>query len=359
VKGWKTTHWVIACGSVWLALASGCGDDAIEPETPCPEDVDEGDTVPCSCGDAQSGTQTCRAVGTLSECDCSGGAADSGAAGADSDGGAGRGGRGGTAGSDGGAMDGSAGSGGSGEPEEDAGMEPMTDAGGAGDAGDAGGEMPAGMPPTDGSQLAECTDSDECTEGRVCYQTGPQVGNGYCTEPCDEDMDCEDLGELYTCNAMDNGGGGGGGMDGECRIVCEDADDTSCPELMSCVEVGGDEFRCVYPPQDPGAQDAALWAACSNNGDCVEGLVCYGTVGGGGGGPPGQGGGDNGSFCTQPCEEQADCTEAAPSGDLEPTCGTSACRFDCSEGGTCPDGMECVSLGGGGGGGTARCLYSE
>jgi hypothetical protein len=341
---------MIACGCAWLSLAIGCGDDATVATEPCPSGVEEGETVACTCGDAQAGVQTCKAIGTLSECDCSGGTAGNGtSSGRSGDGGSVTGGRGasGSGGSagDGSSGDGSSGAAGSDMPEEDAGMESP----------DAGGEMPASTPPMDGTQLAECTDSDECTEGRVCYQTGAQLGNGYCTEACGSDEDCAALGDQYTCNAM---GGGGGGMQGRCRIECDGPDDTSCPELMSCVEVGQGEFRCIYPEQEPGAQAAALWEACSNNGDCVEGLVCYGAGGFGGqqGGPGGGGQGNDRGFCTQPCSEQADCTEPAPSGDIEPTCGTSACRFDCSEGGTCPDGMECASQGGGG---AERCLFPQ
>jgi hypothetical protein len=150
-------------------------------------------------------------------------------------------------------------------------------------------------------------------------------------------------------------GQGPGGNDGVCRIECEGEDDTSCPDLMVCVETSPNSFRCAYPEAgepEPGSQDVPLWEPCSASGECVDGLICYPSLGGGQGGP---GGGDFnlGGFCTQPCESDDECTEEAPSGDIDPSCGSSGgCRFDCSDGGECPDGMECVEQAG-----TARCLY--
>jgi hypothetical protein len=100
-----------------------------------------------------------------------------------------------------------------------------------------------------------------------------------------------------------------------------------------------------------------LWEPCDQNGDCVEGLICYGTGEGGGGdqGGGGPGGGENlGGYCTQPCENTEECTEPMPSGNIAPTCGTSGgCRFECTPDTTCPDGMECVELQGD----VGRCLF--
>ena len=82
----------------------------------------------------------------------------------------------------------------------------------------------------------------------------------------------------------------------------------------------------------------ARWGRCTDSDDCQGNLVCYSifqeTAEG---------------FCTDTCENNDDCSEDPGSGDIDPTCGTqNECRFDCAEGGTCPDGMECIS---------DRCAY--
>jgi hypothetical protein len=287
---------------------------------------------------------------------CSGDDADEGGTGCDGgvcpDGSIGEGGRSGStgsagrSGSGGSSTAGRSGSGGTmSEPDEDGGVD-TSDAGMMSEPGE--------EPATDGSQLASCAEDGDCTEDRVCYTPGAQGATGYCTGTCAEDEDCAAIGPEYTCN--DRGGGGqgpGNGPDGMCRLECEGTDDTSCPAPMTCVETSPDNFRCAFVPEDePGAQNVPLWEPCTESSECVAGLICYGTVAGGGGGDP------VGGFCTQPCENDDECTEDEPSGEIEPTCGTTGgCRFDCSDDEECPDGMECVSQGGGPGGNVSRCLY--
>jgi hypothetical protein len=311
IESWTS---LIARCCVCGLLAAGCGDDApADAGTSCPGDA----SVGMGCPDADTGGG-------------SGGSAG------------GRAGSGGSGGSSTGA--GSGGSGGSDQPDEDGGADPQTDSG-----------MPTDGPSTDGSQLSACAEDEDCTEDRVCYLPGAQEAIGYCTGSCSGDEDCAALGAQYTCNAMGNGGGNGGM--GVCRIECEGEDDTSCPDMMMCVETSQGSFRCAYTeePEEPPAQDMQLWEPCEANGDCVEGLICYGTFEGGGGQGPGGGGGQNiGGYCTQPCENTDECTEPEPSGNISPTCGSSGgCRFECTEDTTCPDGMECMELQGN----VGRCLF--
>jgi hypothetical protein len=290
-----------------VVLVAACGDDAEDASDSCAGDA----SVGRGCGDAAAG---------------SGDAGDDG-------GSAGRGGGGASAGR-GGSPGG--GAGGSEAPDDDAGAEPEPDAG-----------MPGAEPPMDGAQLGACNDDEDCTDGRECYEPGAQEAIGYCTETCGGDEDCEALGDAYTCNARM-----GMGMSmGVCRIECEGEGDTSCPDMMMCLETSPGSFRCAYveDTDEPGEQNTQLWQPCERNGDCVEGLICYGAVAGG---PAGE---SIGGFCTQPCEDSDECTEAAPSGDIEPSCGSSGgCRFECSEGDSCPDGMACEMVAG-----TSRCLYSN
>jgi len=303
--------WVGALSLVLVSLGAACGDDAADDDaTGC----DGG-----ACPDGSTG--------------------ESGRSG--SNGSAGRSGSGGSSTVDGG---GSGSGGTAGDPDEDGGVD--TSDGGVP-------PEPGEEPPTDGSQLSSCAEDGDCTEGRVCYMPGAQGATGYCTGVCAEDEDCAAIGPEYTCNAMGGGQGQGNNQRGMCRLECEGADDTSCPAPMTCVETSPDSFRCAFVPEDePGAQNVPLWEPCTESGECVEGLICYGAVGGGGGGDP------VGGFCTQPCENDDECTEEEPSGEIAPTCGsTGGCRFDCSDDEQCPDGMECVSQGGGGGGNVSRCLY--
>lgn len=54
--------------------------------------------------------------------------------------------------------------------------------------------------------------------------------------------------------------------------------------------------------------------------------------------------------CILPCEDRCDCWAAADGASAEPACapvlagGETACVLDCSDGQTCPDGMNCVAL---------------
>ena len=132
---------------------------------------------------------------------------------------------------------------------------------------------------------------------------------------------------------------------GICRVECDGEDDTeSCPGMLVCLRVtgggqgqgNGGAFRCGYPTEPPGGEDGtvARFGRCQDSDECMGDLVCYGII------PQG----DTAGFCTDACETNDDCNEDPGSGDIDPTCGTqNLCRFDCSEGGTCPDGMECES----------------
>lgn len=63
------------------------------------------------------------------------------------------------------------------------------------------------------------------------------------------------------------------------------------------------------------------------------------------------------TVCTLPCEQDDDCPQP-PTGDAQPLCAGQSddqCVLDCSDGATCPDGMECQEVGQGGM--FERCLW--
>ena len=215
--------------------------------------------------------------------------------------------------------------------------QPTPDAGS-----DAGSDSGANPPDSrTAPQLAPCEAFEEgaCAEGLGCYVRGN--GPGFCTATCEDDEDCEVLTDAeYTCSTTFGGGQGGNGGMGLCRIECEGENDTeSCPGSLECISVGGQggqgnggAFRCGYTddPPDQGEGTVARWGRCTeSDADCAGNLVRYSTF---------QENADG--FCTDTCENNDDCSEDPGSGDIDPTCGTqNECRFDCAEGGTCPDGM--------------------
>lgn len=96
-----------------------------------------------------------------------------------------------------------------------------------------------------------------------------------------------------------------------------------------------DSSACVNDPQ-PGS---GLYSQCLQDADCpgLSGCATYteeGQVN------PSDG------FCTQLCSSNAQCS-ADVGGSATPLCNDSMnafCQLDCSEGKTCPDGMECLEL---------------
>lgn len=239
-------------------------------------------------------------------------------------------------------------------------------------------------PAMEGAMYGPCESDDDCGGALNCYEFG-----GYCSQACSADEDCAALGDNFGCSGAGGGGfpGGGGpggfpgggmadagGMDGMatpsgvCRATCDGADDTSCPGGLTCISAGGGggfmggggTFRCGIADagdqngdgMNAGSGTTPAFGECSNDGDCADGLSC--TAGGRGG----RGGGGSG-YCTQDCDEDADCTAQAGGGTAVPTCGFGgSCALSCADDeGSCPDGMTCNSFGGGGGGGFAFCNY--
>jgi hypothetical protein len=92
--------------------------------------------------------------------------------------------------------------------------------------------------PQQGGQLGPCRDDQDCDDGLGCSGSGR-----YCSRECSEDADCASLGGSYTCSGS-----------GTCRLECQDEDDDSCPQGMSCEpgggRRGGGTFRCEYPEPD-------------------------------------------------------------------------------------------------------------
>jgi hypothetical protein len=226
-----------------------------------------------------------------------------------------------------------------------------TGAAGSGTAGT--GTVP--RPPSDGNQLSICMVGQDsgCADTLACYTAIGATGVGYCTTTCELDADCTSLGAGYSCSSPSGQSG-----DRFCRLTCTGEDDTSCPALMSCVDVNG-AFRCLYDEKDLGAQDTPVFGACESDGDCTGELGCYEAL------IFGQGGTEYSGICAAPCENSDECTDMPSSGNITPSCGNGGlCILDCStiqgpgpvptDAGqpVCPDGMECANLGAGRG----RCL---
>jgi hypothetical protein len=317
----------------------GCGGDDTETAEKCAAGTVAGAVVDCACdGDAGvKGMQTCQDDGFLSSCDCSGGAAGTNAGTAGTNGGT-AGTNSGTAGTTSGTAGTTSGTAGTASDDDAGVVVPPVDGGAQTDT----------KPPSDGSQLSTCTTGGTACMGDLgCYTASIAGGVGYCTTTCTMDTDCAALtGATYTCSAAAVGGGlpGGGGGIGNtryCRIACTGVDDTSCPANMACIDAdGAGSFRCLYDAKDLGTGDVAIYGKCSVSGDCAGENVCYGSSQ------------ISSGFCAQPCQMDTDCTEMAATGDITPTCSTnsSACRLQCGQGDTCPDGMACNQLG--------RCGYA-
>jgi len=91
-------------------------------------------------------------------------------------------------------------------------------------------------------------------------------------------------------------------------------------------------------PEDASVRREGLFDPCDTDADCSADLVCYG----GGFG-----------YCAQPCQASPECVDV-DGVDFTCSLNESACRVDCSAGGTdgaCPHGLTCVEFGDEG-----RCL---
>jgi hypothetical protein len=328
----KLERWFVAAVAT---VVIGCGGGSKKPAA-CPMGTTAGKVLPCMCG-TKTGTQSCQANMTLTDCVCSGadagtaGTGGSGSGGSSSGGASGSGGSGGSGGS-------SSGSGGSGS-----GGSSASDAGSSGSSG-------GSTLPMDGNQLSVCTHvQGDCNKGLGCTGYTPP-GQGFCTKTCAMDADCMSLsGAKYTCPA-------GAGL---CVISCMNAmDTTSCPSGMTCQAVaafpggpgmGMPTFRCKYPsPPDAGMMMTAgttpEWGKCTamsmGTSACAMGLTCVGA---------------NMSmsrtgFCSKTCTMDSECSTKPGSGTIAPTCvpngtrGAQTCALPCMPMGTgCPDMMTCVA----------------
>jgi hypothetical protein len=88
-----------------------------------------------------------------------------------------------------------------------------------------------------------------------------------------------------------------------------------------------------------GAGNGVYDPCAANDPQCPEGTMCQQVAQG------------DYNFCTIPCDTEDDCP-APSSGDAPVNCGAppmqqTRCQLACTMGETCPDGMECVEVGGG------------
>jgi len=183
---------------------------------------------------------------------------------------------------------------------------PAGDGDGDGDApaGDGDGDSVPGVP-SDGTPLSSCN-GDECNDGLGCFGDNNDTP-GFCTETCNNDRDCTDIGGLLTlCNG------------GECAIDCSDGPNGTsgaCPENMEC----NAQARCNYPSGSSGT--ATRWEVCSSDNECSGGTTCEG-----GGAPSPFNPAGSPGFCTTDCDGDQDCSDDGGAG------GAAACYTQSSGG---------------------------
>jgi hypothetical protein len=322
---WKRVVWALCLSSVL-----GCSNSDVAGDI-CPAGVVAGQNVECTCTDQRSGAQRCQPDGRLSECQCAAGAIHVDA------GGGGHAGSGPLPGLDGSTGDSDASTG-------------MLDAATMSDAGvDAG----ATDVRTDGTQGAACTAHIGCADGLSCY-VPTNAAVGICTASCTlAGGDCAMLqGAVYSCN------GAGAFGPGACMIKCSGPNDPTCPDNMVCEQISAAAgalpavHECAYETTRVGHGDVALWQKCDTAGDCMGDQRCFGR------GTMMIAGTTYTGFCTQSCQQNSDCTQQPPNGDIDPTCGDDGkCMLDCAAGATCPSDMTCISdvtIGG-----AQRCVYTK
>ena len=198
----------------------------------------------------------------------------------------------------------------------------------------------AGAVKLDGSRLAGCFADSDCKNGLVCYGQNTEsmmAAAGFCTDACEPD-------DPFAANALCPkilGQDASCSPEGECRIDCtgSGAGNGKCPSGMECRDVDTSEmgmaFRCTYPI-GTGRGSKKLWDECSparGDVDCETPNVCVSF-----------GSGQNRrGYCSAPCTMDVECKPPAGTS-ARPICAASleACSLDCTDGGTCPKGMECV-----------------
>jgi hypothetical protein len=193
----------------------------------------------------------------------------------------------------------------------------------------------------DGSRLAGCFTDADCKNGLVCYGAiteSMMATAGFCTDACQAD-------DPFAANAvcpkiLDQPASCS--PEGQCRVDCTGGGNGNgkCPSGMECRDIDTSEmgvaFRCAYPI-GAGRGAKKLWDECSpahGDADCESAQVCvpFGT------------GQNRRGYCSAPCTMDGECK--APAGaSARPICAASleACSLDCTDGATCPKGMECVN----------------
>lgn len=192
---------------------------------------------------------------------------------------------------------------------------------------------------SDGSRLAGCFGDSDCKNDLTCYgaDTDSMTATaGFCIEKCNYDdpfvkeHNCPDIDKVAAvCSA-----------DSQCRIDCTGSGkgDGKCPASMECRDADPTDmtaYRCLYPVgTNRGTKKA--WEECNPNhgdADCAAPNTCV---------PFGSGENVRG-YCSAPCMNESECS--APDGvTARPLCPATldACSLDCTDGATCPAGMDCV-----------------
>lgn len=192
----------------------------------------------------------------------------------------------------------------------------------------------------DGSRLAACFANADCKNDLVCYgaSTSAMMATaGFCIERCEPDDPfaanaiCPPiLNHAATCSPQ-----------GQCRIDCTGTNNGNgkCPAGMECRDTDTSEmgvaFRCVRPI-GTGRGAKKLWEECNpakGDVECAAPHVCV---------PYGNGQNRRG-YCSDTCMSDQECM--APAGaTARPICAMQleACSLDCTDGGSCPKGMQCI-----------------
>lgn len=158
---------------------------------------------------------------------------------------------------------------------------------------------------------AACDAAAPCAGGLCLGATETSTGfcSSFCTlgaPGCGHDGSEESAGAACLVPQIQGEGTGDRGL---CFALCDAADD--CTEGFDCVPqpTSGRAGACLprrppVVPEDPGASHTdGLAAACEDDGDCDDGLVCLSSDAD----PFGLGGGPPEGYCSLPCEAAEDC----------------------------------------------------
>ncbi len=188
-----------------------------------------------------------------------------------------------------------------------------------------------GRPGTCGPNMSRqvgdpCRDDDECGEDSFCIEESDGFRDGYCSNECRSNRDCDGDAECKTV-----------GRDSVCFDGC--TGNAECRNGYRCIRLGGRGNRICWPVSDGSSNPngAPVGQGCAGDQDCARGLSCLMT----------QGNDFPGGYCSVLyCDSQ---TNPCPMGSLCRGFGGnfSMCLEPCPNPGqqsTCRQGYRCLGM---------------